>query len=447
MRTPRSLVLTLAAGAALLAPAAPAGAATDAWSPTRGFTAGSDELDGPSPRAAIARDGTSAVAFTSKRARSCSRTGTRTGRFATPRVIDRRGASDFSVAAAPGGAFLLAWQERDGSRAAVRTQAGAPDRRAAATRAGRARRSTACRSRPTRWAAGSSPSACSRTARKDRPYGVRALSLDPAGAPARRDPGPRRRRVRHRRAPDAGARRRRRRPRRARVHAREPRASAAPAPAVVVRAAARRQVRRAGRARGDRRRRPARRGRRPRPRRDRRDAGHAAAATPASSAPGDRAVRPDGTLGAPLGPALELSQPRVRAERGADAGRRRARLRAQDPPPGVRHRGAGARRRVRRRRRGGRAADADPRPREGARRDARSAAVACSSCGRAARGSAPRWPDRTGAFTRPPSRRDRRREPYHTNSTNRDLRTAGRYAIFTWARAGRVRVAVRDFGA
>jgi hypothetical protein len=35
--------------------------------------------------------------------------------------------------------------------------------------------------------------------------------------------------------------------------------------------------------------------------------------------------------------------------------------------------------------------------------------------------------------------------PFHSNPTNRDLRTAGRYAIFTWARAGRVRVAVRRF--
>lgn len=33
----------------------------------------------------------------------------------------------------------------------------------------------------------------------------------------------------------------------------------------------------------------------------------------------------------------------------------------------------------------------------------------------------------------------------HTNSTNRDLRTAGRYAIFTWARDGRVRAAIRRF--
>jgi hypothetical protein len=35
--------------------------------------------------------------------------------------------------------------------------------------------------------------------------------------------------------------------------------------------------------------------------------------------------------------------------------------------------------------------------------------------------------------------------PFHSNPTNRDLRAAGRFAIFTWARAGRVRVAVRGF--
>jgi hypothetical protein len=35
--------------------------------------------------------------------------------------------------------------------------------------------------------------------------------------------------------------------------------------------------------------------------------------------------------------------------------------------------------------------------------------------------------------------------PFHSNATNRDLRTAGSYAIFTWARDGRVRVTVRRF--
>jgi hypothetical protein len=37
--------------------------------------------------------------------------------------------------------------------------------------------------------------------------------------------------------------------------------------------------------------------------------------------------------------------------------------------------------------------------------------------------------------------------PFHTNSTNRDLRTGGRWAIFAWSRDadGRVRVSVRRF--
>jgi hypothetical protein len=34
---------------------------------------------------------------------------------------------------------------------------------------------------------------------------------------------------------------------------------------------------------------------------------------------------------------------------------------------------------------------------------------------------------------------------FHFNSTNRDLRTAGRYAILTWSAAGRVRISVRRF--
>jgi hypothetical protein len=36
-------------------------------------------------------------------------------------------------------------------------------------------------------------------------------------------------------------------------------------------------------------------------------------------------------------------------------------------------------------------------------------------------------------------------EPYHTNSTNRDARAGGRYAIVTWARGRTVRVSVRRF--
>ena len=36
-------------------------------------------------------------------------------------------------------------------------------------------------------------------------------------------------------------------------------------------------------------------------------------------------------------------------------------------------------------------------------------------------------------------------EPYHTNSTNRDARAGGRYAIVTWARGRTVRMSVRRF--
>ena len=52
-------------------------------------------------------------------------------------------------------------------------------------------------------------------------------------------------------------------------------------------------------------------------------------------------------------------------------------------------------------------------------------------------------PDGTFRRTAPP--RGPPPPPFHTNPTNRDLRTAGRYAIFTWARDGRVRVTVRRF--
>ncbi|MGH2901497.1 MAG: hypothetical protein ACRDMZ_22670, partial [Solirubrobacteraceae bacterium] len=50
-----------------------------------------------------------------------------------------------------------------------------------------------------------------------------------------------------------------------------------------------------------------------------------------------------------------------------------------------------------------------------------------------------------GAFAKTAEPKGPPPEPFHSNSTNRDLRTAGRYAIFTWARAGRVRVTVRRF--
>lgn len=178
MRTPPSLLLALAAGAALLV-AAPAAAAP--WSGPQGFAAGQDDAREPAPRAAIARDGTNAVAWYSKSGALMLATGSRSGRFGAPRVIERTGTRDFSVAAAPGGAFLLAWEDSDGLHAAVRTKAG---RRIVARR----------------YVSGP-PSAINGVQvatdpqggwvlaqrvfphgpRKDRLYGVRAMSLDPAG--------------------------------------------------------------------------------------------------------------------------------------------------------------------------------------------------------------------------------------------------------------------------
>jgi hypothetical protein len=50
-----------------------------------------------------------------------------------------------------------------------------------------------------------------------------------------------------------------------------------------------------------------------------------------------------------------------------------------------------------------------------------------------------------GAFEKTAEPKGPPPSPFHSNSTNRDLRAAGRFAIFTWARAGRVRVAMRGF--
>jgi hypothetical protein len=123
MRMPASLVVSLAATAALVAAAAPAAGASG-WSSTQGFTAGPAKDDETVPRAAIAADGTSAVAFRSRGGALLLATGTAQGRFGAPRVIDRAGARDYSLAAARGGALLVAWEEADGLHAAVRTRAG-----------------------------------------------------------------------------------------------------------------------------------------------------------------------------------------------------------------------------------------------------------------------------------------------------------------------------------
>lgn len=127
MYTSRSLLVLVTAAVALLLCAAPAGAAaarSGGWFPTQGFTAGGPREGEPVPRAAIARDGTSAVVFHTQAGALVIVTGTANGRFGAPRVIDRKGAGDYSIAAAPGGAFLVAWEDYDGLHAAVRTKAG-----------------------------------------------------------------------------------------------------------------------------------------------------------------------------------------------------------------------------------------------------------------------------------------------------------------------------------
>ncbi len=61
-----------------------------------------------------------------------------------------------------------------------------------------------------------------------------------------------------------------------------------------------------------------------------------------------------------------------------------------------------------------------------------------SALGAALAGQDGRFKRITAPTGRPPA-------PNHTNSTNRDARSAGRYAIVTWARGGIVRVSVRRF--
>jgi hypothetical protein len=181
MVPPRSLLAPLAAAAALLAAAAPAGAAAR-WSPTQGFTASRADGGEPVPRAAIARDGTSAIAFRADSGALLVATGTASGRFGVPRVVDRKGSGDHSIAAAPGGAFLVAWEDRDGLHAAVRTAAGG---RIVQRRYG-GRHSDingvqVAADPKGGWVVAERVFPLG--AGRDRSYGVRALSLDDAGRP------------------------------------------------------------------------------------------------------------------------------------------------------------------------------------------------------------------------------------------------------------------------
>jgi hypothetical protein len=113
------LTVAALAAAATLVPAAGASAAST-WTKPQSFSVGKDYE--PVPRAAIASDGSSALAFQSKSGKLMLSTGRADGRFTAPRPIDQKGVRDWSVAARPGGGFIVVWEDSDGIRVAVRTR-------------------------------------------------------------------------------------------------------------------------------------------------------------------------------------------------------------------------------------------------------------------------------------------------------------------------------------
>jgi hypothetical protein len=113
--------LPLLAALALLASAAPAHAA--GWSHPQGYAAGTAQFDEPVARVAVAADGTSVATFAKGRD-IFAVTGDRRGRFSTPQRLGRWAAITSVVAAGRGGAALAAWEARDGIHVAVRSRAG-----------------------------------------------------------------------------------------------------------------------------------------------------------------------------------------------------------------------------------------------------------------------------------------------------------------------------------
>jgi hypothetical protein len=447
MRTPRSLVLPLLTVALLVAAPAGAGAATPhGWTSAASFPAGDDEQSEPVPRAAIAADGTSALAFSSKSGALMLSTATAGGRFGAPRVIQRTGVEDYSIAAAPGGGFLLAWEEVDGLHVAARTRARRPiGRRFFAGGPGSDINGVQVAADP-RGGYALARRVFPYGKRSDRLYGVQALSLDPAGRllGAIQDLG----------AGEFG------------IDARPTQSLAVggdgravltftrevadnavlgtPAPVVVsvrphggVFSA---PVALAGTA-GD-------------PRAAVDGAGRAVIAATQVSSRGDAgvfgspvvaAVRADGTLGAPLGPALRYPgrafAPSVALTRGG-AGvlvfalkTKPEAFASEAPVRAVAFDVAGTLGPLQTLTTG-RAKEPVTMPLSGGR------ALTIWS-GRRGIGAALAGPD--GSFAKTAEPKGPPPPPFHTNSTNRDLRTAGRYAIFTWARDGRVRAAVRRF--
>lgn len=446
MRTPRSPVLSLLTAAVLLG-AAPAGAAAAGWT-TASFPAGDDVNREPVPRAAIAADGTSALAFFSKSGALMLSTGTAGGRFGAPRVIERRGVRDLSIAAAPGGAFLLAWEDSDGLRAAVRTKAGRRIVRRTYDSGPPSEINGVQVAADPQGGYALAQRVFPHGARRLRQYGVRALSLDPAGRRlgAVQDLGAGQFGI------DA-------RPtqslavggdgRAVLTFTREIPNSApfgTPAPVVV-------SVRPHGGVFGA----PVALGAAvatadPRVAVD--GAGRAVIAATQVSNRGDAgafgqpivaAVGADGTLGAPLGPALRYPGRAFAPSVALTQGGAGVLVFALKPRPEAFGTEAPVRAVV---------LDATGalgplqtlttgRAKEPVAMPLSRGRVLTMWSGVRGIGAALAGPG--GIFKKTAEPKGPPPRPFHTNSTNRDLRTAGRYAIFTWARDGRVRVAVRRF--
>ncbi len=445
MRTPRSPVLALLTATVLLG-AVPAGAAAAGWT-TASFPGGDDVNREPVPRAAIAADGTSAVAFFSKSGALMLSTGTAGGRFGVPRVIERRGVRDHSIAAAPGGAFLLAWEDSDGLRAAVRTQAGRRIVRRTYDSGPPSEINGVQVAADPQGGYAMAQRVFPHGARRLRQYGVRALSLDPAGRRlgAVQDLGAGQFGI------DA-------RPTQSLAVGGDGRAVLAftreipdnapfgtPAPVVV-------SVRPHGGVFGA----PAAlagpRAADPRVAID--AAGRAViAATLVSNrgdagafgAPSVATVGPDGTLGAAAGPALRYPGRAFAPSAALTTGGAGVLVFALKPKPEA----FGTEAPVRaatfdatgrfgplQTLTSGRAKEPVAMPLSGGR-------VLTMWTGVRGIGAALAGPD--GIFKKTAEPKGPPPRPFHTNSTNRDLRTAGRYAILTWARDGRVRMAVRRF--
>jgi hypothetical protein len=170
---------TVAATAALLAFAPSAGAASR-WTTPQSFAAGNIDIV---PRAGIAADGTSAAAWKTRKTGLVVSSGGPRGHFAPPRVIDRRGARDWSVAAAPNGAFLVAWWDANGLRVAVRTATRRPVviRRVVATTSSAINGLQVAADPRRGWVIVTRE--FPKKSASESTYFVRALSLDPAGRP------------------------------------------------------------------------------------------------------------------------------------------------------------------------------------------------------------------------------------------------------------------------